>query len=196
MSLPIMPSFSFNAALSVDSKPQESYTTSDQPYQVFNFLIEIEGVLAGGFSECSGLQVETEVYEYREGGVNEYVHRFIGSTKYPPLILKRGISDISGLWNWHQQVTEGINQRSFQRRNGTIYLIDKQKNPVMWWNFKEALPYKWTGPEFRADSGNVAFETIELAHRGLSRPILAKESGKAGLDINLSLNISASGAFF
>ena len=38
------------------------------PYQVFSFLIEIDGLVVGGFSECSGLAVETEIFEYREGG--------------------------------------------------------------------------------------------------------------------------------
>ena len=62
------------------------------PYQAFNFLVEIEGLLAGGFSECTGLQVETEIFDYREGGQNDYLHRFAGPTKYPSLILKHGIT--------------------------------------------------------------------------------------------------------
>jgi phage tail-like protein len=139
------------------------------PYQVFNFLVEIEGVLAGGFSECSGLQVETEYYDYREGGVNEYVHRFPGPTKYPPLTLKHGLTLIDGLWTWHQEVVQG----EVNRKNGTIYLMDRSGIPTMWWDFKEAYPVKWTGPDLRANSGEVAFESVELAHRGLSRPTLA-----------------------
>src|SRR5262245_66029230 len=78
------------------------------PYQAFNFLVEIEGVLAGSFSECTGLQVETEYFDFREGGLNDYVHRFAGPTKYPSLILKHGLTQIDGLWNWHQQVTQGV----------------------------------------------------------------------------------------
>jgi len=126
------------------------------------------------------LQVETEFYDYREGGVNEYVHRFAGPTKYPPLILKHGLTLIEGLWAWHQDVTQG----RIQRRNGTIYLLNRKRNPVLWWDFKEAFPVKWTGPDLRADSGNVAFESVELAHRGLSRPKLASmiAGGAAELD--------------
>jgi phage tail-like protein len=146
------------------------------PYQACNFLVEIEGILAGGFSECSGLQVETETVEHREGGNNDYVHRFAGPTKYPPLILKHGITQIDGLWNWHQDVTQG----TINRKNGTIYLLDKSHIPVMYWNFKEAFPVKYTGPDFRADSASVAFESVELAHRGLSRPTLGSVLGAAG----------------
>ena len=57
---------------------------SSDPYRVFNFLIEIEGLVIGGFSECSGLQVETELFEYREGGLNEYMHNFVDRPNIQP----------------------------------------------------------------------------------------------------------------
>ena len=175
------------------------------PYTAFSFFIEIEGLLVGGFSECTGLQVETEVTEYAEGGLNEYTHHFRGRTKYPPLVLKHGMTLLDDLWVWHQEVVEG----KVTRRNGTIYLLQsvslpdqmsfmrvpveqirsaqvsinvkevnpKARNlslgmptiPATWWNFKNAYPVKWTGPEFRADSNSIAFESVELVHEGLSR---------------------------
>jgi phage tail-like protein len=146
------------------------------PYQAYNFLVEIEGILAGGFSECTGLQVETESFEYREGGLNDYMHHFAGPTRSPSLILKHGITQIDGLWNWHQDVTQG----TITRHSGTIYLLDKMRIPVIYWNFKEAFPLKYTGPDFRADSASVAFETVELVHRGLSRPTRGSVLGAAG----------------
>lgn len=136
------------------------------PYQAGSFVIEVQGLIVGGFSECSGLQIETEFHDYREGGVNEYVHRFAGPTKYPPLVLKHGLTAIDGLWAWHQDVME----RKIERRNGAIFLLNKQQLPVLWWEFKEAIPVKWTGPDLRADSAAVAFESVELSHRGLTRP--------------------------
>ena len=178
-----MPALGLNAAFSLATNL--SGIRAD-PYQAFNFLIEIEGILAGGFSECSGLQVETETIEYREGGLNDYMHRFAGPTKYPPLILKHGLTQIDGLWAWHQDVAQG----KIERRNGTIYLLDKQHIPVIWWDFKEAFPVKWTGPELRADSGNVAIESVELAHRGLSRPRLANLLTGIGAEMSASLKIS------
>jgi phage tail-like protein len=54
------------------------------------------------------------------------------------------------------------------RRNGTIFLLDKEHNAAIQWNFKDAFPYKWTGPELRAEAASIAFESVELAHRGLS----------------------------
>jgi hypothetical protein len=60
----------------------------------------------------------------------------------------------------------------------------------MWWDFKEAFPYKWTGPELRSDSSNVAIESVELAHRGLSRPRLASVLAGIGAGIAGSLDVS------
>jgi len=178
-----MPSLGLNAAFGLVTN---LLGIRADPYQVFNFLVEIEGILAGGFSECSGLQVETEFFDYREGGQNGFVHRFAGPTKYPPLTLKHGLTQIDGLWSWHQDV---VNEK-IERRNGTIYLLDKQRIPVMWWDFKEAFPYKWTGPELRAGAAAIAFESVELAHRGLSRPSLSNLLAGIGAEIAGSLDVS------
>lgn len=192
-----MPSFGtppgLNAAFSLATNLLGEHI---DPYQAFNFLVEIEGILVGGFSECSGLQIETELATYAEGGVNEYEHSFIGRTKYRPLVLKHGLTSIDGLWIWYQEIIQGVNQGKISRRNGTIYLLNKQKIPVMWWNFKEAFPYKWTGPEFRADSSSVAFETVELVHKGLSKPSLSGLIGSVGAELSASLDISVSGGLF
>jgi len=136
------------------------------PYLACCFVVAFQGPPVGGFSECSGLQVETEFYDYREGGVNGFVHRFAGPTKYPPLVLKQGLISINWLSAWHQMVALG----AIVRLNGSIFLRDKQRRDVMGWDFIEAIPVKWTGPELRAESAAVAFESIELAHRGLSGP--------------------------
>ncbi len=137
------------------------------PYAGFAFLVEIEGLLVGGFTEVTGLQVETEVEEYAEGGMNEFVHRLPGRTRHPSnLVLKRGLTDVDALWAWHQDVARG----HVTRRNGTIYLLDRQRVPSLWWDFREAFPVRWSGPELRSESSTVAAETVELVHRGLSRP--------------------------
>jgi phage tail-like protein len=134
------------------------------PFHAFNFLVEVEGIVTGGFMECSGLQVETEIQEYAEGGLNDYTHHFRGRTKYPALTLKRGITLNDQLWQWHQDVIKG----KFERKNGTIYLMDETQTAVVWWNFKKAFPSKWTGPDLRATSTEAAVESIELMHEGLS----------------------------
>ena len=162
-----MTTLGINAAFSAGSN---LLGIRNDPYMAFNFLVEIEGLVVGGFSEVTGLQIETEVKDYREGGLNEYIHKLAGPTRYPSnLILKHGLTDIETLWSWHQEVTRGI----IKRRNGTIYLLDQQRLPAMWWDFMEAYPVKWVGPELRADSNTVAVETVELVHKGISKPTLS-----------------------
>lgn len=162
-----MTTLGINAAFSAGSS---LLGIRNDPYTAFNFLVEIEGLLVGGFSEVTGLQIETVVETYREGGLNEYEHKLAGPTRYPSnLILKHGLTDIETLWGWHQDVTQGI----VERKNGTIYLLDRMRLPAMWWDFMEAYPVKWAGPELRADSNTVAVETVELVHRGISKPALS-----------------------
>lgn len=147
--------------------------TRNDPYLGASFLVEIEGLVVGGFSEVTGLQVETEVEDYREGGENGFVHRLPGPTRYPTnLTLRRGITDVDTLWAWHHEVTRG----RIVRRNGTIYLLDAQRLPVLSWDFAEAYPVRWSGPDFRADGGAVAVEAVELVHKGISRPAPGPET--------------------
>jgi len=156
-----------NAAIALGAR---ALGIRNDPYLSVNFLVEIDGLVVGGFQEVTGLQVETEVEDYREGGVNEYVHRLAGPTKYPQnLVLKKGLTDVEGLWKWHQRVVRG----TIKRRNGSIYLLDRAGLPAMWWNFSGAYPVKWSGPDFRAEQGAVAVEQLELVHRGISKPELS-----------------------
>lgn len=138
---------------------------NNDPYLSFRFLIEIKGVVEAGFTECSGLQVETEFEEYREGGVNEFVHRLPKMTKYQTITLKRGITDSDSLWKWHQDVVKG----KFKRQNGSILLMDVSGEEKLRWNFENAYPVKWAGPELKAEQGTIAIETLELVHHGLTK---------------------------
>lgn len=136
------------------------------PYTGFNFAVEIESLIAGRFVEVNGLQLETEYFDYREGGCNDYIHKLPGPTRYPQnLVLKHGLTTIDVLWRWHQDVAQG----KIKRRNLTVLLLNLAGTPVMWWNVREAYPVKWIGPDLRADSATVAFETVELVHRGFSK---------------------------
>jgi phage tail-like protein len=100
------------------------------------------------------------------------------------------MSPLDGLWNWHQDTLSGV----IKRRNGTIYLLDQQRLPVMWWDFQKGLPMKWTGPELSADRAAVAFESIEIVHYGLSRPRLGGISQEIAGE--LAAGVGLAGGFF
>ena len=125
-----LPSVGLNTAFSVLTNV---LGVRSNPYQACNFMVEIEGILAGSFSECSGLQVETEYFDYREGGRNDYVHHFAGPTKYPMLTFKHGITHRRPL-----ELAPGCDAWHHQAQERTIYLLlDRMRTPVMFWNFKE-----------------------------------------------------------
>ncbi len=135
------------------------------PYTSFRFRIEIGGITVAQVSEVTGLQLETETEPYEEGGVNDFVHQLPKRTKYQNITLKRGITDLDEMWRWHQEVVDG----KFKRKDGAIILMDVTGEDKWRWNFVDAYPVKWTGPELRADSNTVAFESIELAHHGIKK---------------------------
>jgi hypothetical protein len=126
---------------------------SKDPYLGCRFVVEIDSLTVGGFSEVSGLVVEVETEDYQEGGVNDYVHKLPKGIKYPNLVLKRGITDSDELWKWHEDVV----------------LLDSEGNVKRTWTFEDVYPIKWTGPDFKADNSTVAIESLELVHKGLIR---------------------------
>ena len=86
------------------------------------------------------------------------------------------MTDIVALWSWYDRVTRGV----IRRKNVTIMVLDRRRLPVMWWDVRDALPIKWTGPTFNASQeSDVAVESIELIHRGIVRPFASQAMSMA-----------------
>lgn len=136
------------------------------PFSAYNFLVEIDGIIVGGFSEISGLNIETEVERRTFGGENNIEYKFVKRSKCSDLTLKHGLTALDLLWDWYIDVTKG----KIVRRNGSVYLLDHLGAPTMWWDFTEAYPIKWEGPVLNAENNSVAFETLVITHHGLSKP--------------------------
>ena len=49
----------------------------------------------------------------------------------------------------------------------TITLLDEQRQAVLRWQLRNALPVKIEAPTLNATGNEVAIETLELAHEGL-----------------------------
>jgi phage tail-like protein len=135
------------------------------PYRNFNFLIEIDGITQAGFSDCSGFGASTDPIEYREGGENKSVRKLPGMTKFNNITLKWGLTDSTELYNWYRDVVNG----KIRRRNGSIIVLDLEGNEKTRWNFFEAWPTKWDGPDFTAKGNDVAVDMLELAVERLER---------------------------
>jgi len=134
------------------------------PMPSFHFQVEVAGEEIP-FSEVSGLDIEVQVIEYRDGSSREYSsHKMTGIPKYSNITLKRGIlPHDSFFFTWINNTA--LNKPD--RRDLTISLLNEEHSPVRIWKVKRAFPVKLLGPVLKATDNEVAIETIELAHEGL-----------------------------
>ena len=127
------------------------------------FHFYVDGVGQAVFTEVTGLSVEVMVQDYEEGGRNDHVHRLPGRVKVSDITLKNGIMTSNELWDWYKKILQG----QFERRNVSIVVVDQEGTERARWNFIEALPVKWTGPELKSGQSGGAIQALQLAHRGL-----------------------------
>jgi len=134
------------------------------PLPVFHFTVDWGGTRTG-FSEVSGLTIESEVIEYREGVSPEFTKiKMPGMRKYNNISLKRGVIPADNeFFGWLNSTKMNVPER----RDLTITLQNENHEPVMVWKVKNAWPIKVDGPGLKADGNEVAVETLELAHEGL-----------------------------
>jgi phage tail-like protein len=135
------------------------------PFDNLNFKVEIDGIVRAAFQQCSGFDSTIDVIEHREGGENITPRKLPGLTRYSNISLKWGMTDDMELYQWHRDAVLG----RVQRRNGAIILLDRQGNETARWNFFNAWPTKYDGPDLNAEGNDVAIETLELAHEGVER---------------------------
>jgi len=140
-------------------------TRRASPYLNYNFTVEIQGLLRGGFTEVSGLDADTETETVEEGGLNTGAHILPGKTTFSDLVMRRGVTDSDVLWPWYQKVIQG----KVERRNVTISMLDGMGNAVTSWNFERAFPKRFAAPSFDSMNAQIAFQEIVLAHEGMSK---------------------------
>jgi phage tail-like protein len=133
------------------------------PYPAFNYLIEIGGITAGGFSEVSGLDAEVQPIDYRNGDEDFVARKLPGIKRFPNIVLKRGIVGNLDLFRWLNTALTG----AVDRREGAIILRDEQRHEVMRWKFKNGWATKLTGPALKGDGNAIAVESVEIAHDNL-----------------------------
>ena len=135
------------------------------PLPVFHFQVEVGGE-AVPFSEVSGLTIETQLIEYRDGSNPAYSSiKMSGIPKYSNITLKRGIiAQDSMFFTWINRTA--LNKPD--RRDLVISLLNEEHNPVMTWKVARAWPVKLDGPGLKSTGNEVAIESIELAHEGLT----------------------------
>jgi phage tail-like protein len=138
--------------------------SSANPYDTFNFAVEISGVTAAQFTECVLPIASIDVIEYREGAdaVNN-VHKLPGLVRYGNLVLKRGLTDSMALWNWFSDFVKGTGAM----QTVTVTLRDSARDAVIKWSFTNAWPVRYESPVLNGKTSALAIETLELAVEGM-----------------------------
>jgi phage tail-like protein len=137
------------------------------PYGNFSFLVEIDGIVRAAFHEVSGVDSSIEVIEHREGNAL-VIKKYPGQLKYGNITLRWGLADDTDLYQWHLQWATG--DPAATRKTGSVVLYDRQgKTELARWNFFNAWPARYTAAGLNAESNDIAIETLELAHEGITR---------------------------
>jgi len=137
----------------------------EYPIPKFHFSVDWGGTRIG-FTEVSGLDVQLDVIEYRAGNSPEYHKiKMPGMHKFSNITMKRGtfVGD-----NQYFEWLNTVQLNKIERRDVTITLLNENHEPVVTWQVKKAWPIKVQSTDLKADGNEVAIETLELAHEGLT----------------------------
>ena len=135
-------------------------------YPAFRFKLEVADTYSGLFSECTLPNIEWDVEEVKEGGLNTYTHQLPGQRKSTGrVVLKTGIliGPLHALAEWYLDSMSYTFKSAFSRKTVTVILMDFHGDALITWKLEDAFPVKWTAPQLKADSNAIAINTLELA---------------------------------
>ena len=137
---------------------------ANYPLPKFHFSVQA-GDLQGGFTEVSGLTVETEPIEYREGNMPQFSKiKQAGMQKYSNITLKRGtFQGINNFYSWWESATQNPDPSTYQR-DMIITLLNQSGQVVVTWNVTRAFPIKVQSTDLKGDANEIAIETMEIVH--------------------------------
>jgi phage tail-like protein len=123
----------------------------------FRFVVDVDGERQGAFTECILPDLEWDVEEVKEGGLNTYTHQLPGRRKPARISLKNGIGK-NKLLEWYLEAVG----KTVSRKPLTIILLDSLRKSLMVWHIEDAYPIKWVGPQLKSDTNTIAIQTLVL----------------------------------
>lgn len=132
-----------------------------EPALSLTYKVTIDGIIPlGTWSKIEGLGFSFDIKEYREGGVNGYMHKIVGPLKYDNVRLSRPVdSDSMLLYIWLSANLVAVVPQTM-----AITALDSEGNEVTTWNLSGVVPVKWTGPSLDIFGNQIAMETLEIAY--------------------------------
>ncbi len=142
-----------------------SQSTTVWPVPKFYFQVKWDSQVMS-FQEVSGLDIQSEEIKYRHGDSPQFsVIKMPGMKKFGNVTMKKGIfKGDNKFWQWFNQ----IEMNNIKRLPVTISLLDEKGKAVMVWTLTNAWPTKITGTDLKSEGNEVAIETIEIVHEGLT----------------------------
>ena len=134
----------------------------------FRYLVFIDNVNSGAFTEFQLPTLTLETQEIKEGGQNLYVHKLPVRTTPGTVSLKHGILYGSELFAWYMQAMNGDMKNAAREVAVGMFDISEDPQLVLIWGFFGAYPIKWSGPTLKSDDRAVAIETIEFVYHGFA----------------------------
>jgi phage tail-like protein len=133
----------------------------------FHFKVEVQDLPANDndvrFTEVSGLSVEMGTEEIAEGGENRFIQKYPTRTKYPELVLKRGLLlPKSAVLDWIQKCLEDYD---IKPKTIFIKLLNKKHQPLLTWNVVNAYPTNWSVSDFNASNNAVVIESLQFFYQ-------------------------------
>lgn len=156
-------------------KPAKSEVNFSDPWGNFNFSLYLgeSKEPVAHFMEASGLKTSAEVFEIKEGGLNGRTHKRVGQSKWENITLRYASSASNELVDWRNKYlldkhfTDGL-RTDPKTSTGAIVLHDAAGKPIRRYEFEGAWPVSWEGPSLSSGGSDLALETLEIAHNGLT----------------------------
>ena len=135
------------------------------PLPKFHFEVKWDTQVMS-FQEVSGLDIQSEEIKYRAGDSKQFsVIKMPGMVKFGNVTMKKGVfKGDNKFWDWLNQ----IKLNTIKRVPVTISLLDETSAPTMVWTLANAWPTKISSTDLKAEGNEVAIETIEIVHEGLT----------------------------
>jgi len=135
-------------------------------FRNYGFILELQGERAGYFTKISGMGMEVECLEYREGGSPLAVRKLPGQISISPIKCEWGVTNSRAMWDWLMTAASGIVDR---KQISVVVLGSDGVTEKARWNYTNAWPSKWDGAEFDSSGNNIAIERMVIQAESVER---------------------------
>jgi phage tail-like protein len=137
------------------------------PYGSHYFMLEIDGEEVAQILQVSGLKTQAQVFEVEEGGNNGFVHKRVSMSRWDNITIRYATSSSRFLQSWRDAFLRNPLGEG-QWRSGSVVMFNNHGDAVRRFNFVRAWPVAWEGPSLDSGNSELAVESLELAHEGIS----------------------------